>query len=62
LRPLAQARVCISSAVAGESVELERLCEWTWQIRFLDLVIAELDERRLSKGIVLKRKPQPAEA
>lgn len=54
-------RLFVTSALAGEIVELERLGETTWQIRFLDLVIAELDERKLSKGIVLKRKPLPAE-
>ena len=54
-------KLFVTSALAGEIVELERLGEWTWQIRFLDLVIAQLDERKLSKGIVLKRKPHPAE-
>ena len=43
-----------------EIVELERIGETTWQIRFLDLVIAELDERKIDRGIVMKRKPQLA--
>ena len=51
----------VTSALAGEIIELERLGEWTWQIRFLDLVIAEFDERKLDRGIRPKRKPQPAE-
>jgi hypothetical protein len=31
------------------------------QIRFLDVVIGLLDERKIDRGIVMKRKPQPAE-
>jgi putative transposase len=54
-------KLFVTSALSGEVVELERLGETTWQIRFLDLVIAQLDERRIERGIRLKRKPQPAE-
>jgi hypothetical protein len=53
-------KLFISSALAGETVELECIGNWTWQIRFLDLIIAELDDRKLDRGIRLKRKPQPA--
>ena len=34
-------KLLVTSALAGETVELERLGEWTWQIRFFDLFIAE---------------------
>jgi putative transposase len=54
-------KLFVSSALAGEIVELERTGNWTWQIRFLDLIIAELDDRKLDRGIRLKRKPQRAE-
>lgn len=54
-------RIFVTSALAGEIVELERTGEWTWEIRFLDHVIAGLDERRIDRGIVMKRKPQPSE-
>jgi putative transposase len=54
-------KLFVSSALAGEVVELERAGPWTWQIRFLDLVIAELDQRKLDRGVRLKRRPTPAE-
>jgi putative transposase len=54
-------KLFVTSALAGEIVELERLGETTWQIRFLDLVIGMLDERKIDRGILMKRKPQPAE-
>jgi putative transposase len=54
-------KIFVTSALAGEIVELERSGEWTWQIHFLNLVIAELDERKIGRGIVMKRKPLPAE-
>jgi putative transposase len=54
-------KLFVTSALAGEMIELERTGETTWQLRFLDLVIAELDERKLDRGPVLKRKPHLAE-
>ena len=54
-------RIFVTSALAGEIVEMERTGEWSWEIRFLDHVIAGLDERKIESGIVMKRKPQPAE-
>ena len=53
-------KLFVTSALSEEIVELERIGETTWQIRFLDLVIAGLDERKIDRGIVMKRKPQPA--
>jgi hypothetical protein len=53
-------RIFVTSALAGEIVELERTGEWTWEIRFLDHVIANLDQRKIDRGIMMKRKPQPA--
>jgi transposase InsO family protein len=50
-------KLFLTSALAGELVQLERIGETTWHIRFLDLVIAHLDERKLDRGIVLKRNP-----
>jgi len=50
-----------TSALSGEIVELERIRETAWQIRFLDLVIGEIDERKIDRGIVMKRKPQLAD-
>jgi hypothetical protein len=43
-------KLFISSALAGETVELECIGNWTWQIRFLDLIIADLDDRKLDRG------------
>jgi len=54
-------KIFVTSALSGEIVELERTGEWTWEIRFLNLVIAELDERKIDRGIVMKRRPQLAE-
>jgi integrase-like protein len=54
-------KLFVTSALSGEIVELERLGETTWQIRFLNLIIGLLDERKIDRGIVLKRRPQPAE-
>ena len=54
-------KIFVTSALCGEIVELERTGEWTWEIRFLNLVIAELDERKIDRGIVMKRRPQLAE-
>ena len=54
-------KLFVTSALAGEMVELERLGETTWQVRFLDLAIGSIDERNLDRGILMKRKPQPAE-
>jgi putative transposase len=51
-------KLFISSALAGELVQLERNTESLWQVRFLDLVIGELNEHKLERGIILKRKPQ----
>ena len=39
---------------------MERSGETTWQLRYFDLIIGELDERKIDKGIVLKRRPLPA--
>jgi len=54
-------KLFLSGALYGETVELERVGETIWEVRFLDLVIARLDERKIDHGIVMKRKPQLAE-
>jgi len=54
-------KLFLSSALSGETVELERVAETIWEVRFLDIVIARLDERKIDHGMVMKRKPQPAE-
>ncbi|TMA22814.1 MAG: IS481 family transposase [Deltaproteobacteria bacterium] len=54
-------KLFVTSALAGEIIELDRIGETTWEIRFLDLIIAELDDRKIAQGIVMKRKPQSAE-
>ncbi len=45
-------KLFITSALANEVVELERYGEYTWHVRFLGLVIAELDERKPDRGII----------
>ena len=52
-----RAKIFVSSALAGERVELERIGEWIWQICFLGLAIARLDERKPENGVRMKRKP-----
>ncbi len=60
--PWRKHKLFVTRALTGEIVELERSSETTWQIRFLDLVIGSLDERKIDRRILMKRKPQPAEA
>src|SRR5207248_6400918 len=55
-------KLFVTSALAGEIIELDRIGETTWEIRFLNLIIAELDDRKIAPGIVMKRKSQSAEA
>ncbi|HEY2031312.1 MAG TPA: integrase core domain-containing protein [Myxococcales bacterium] len=44
----------------NEACNVDRNGETTWQLRYFDLVIGELDERKIDKGIVLKRRLLPA--